>query len=129
MNELVKWIKYIIIASALPIIVRLIIRFFLGSESNINWFSLTDILFYGLAIHVALNYDLSSILDETINSICKFISDSFVVFYFACCILSITEVVPIENLRWLPWSIVISIFFCVSCKAGLPWRILKKRIN
>ena len=119
MNLFLKWCFYVIIGSAAPIIVRAIIHYFPKKENEIALFNVTDILFYGIAIHLALFNELMRLKDCPINTLCKAVSWLAFAGYLICSVLSIVDETHIEQFVYLRYFIIGSALYCMACKGLL----------
>lgn len=117
MNKITKWISLIVILGAFPILCRIFIYYFPTTDSmTFPCFSLTDLLFYGITLHVSVIYELLNLKkDNAWNTSAIIISFSFLVMYIIYSTLTIVTETKIESFKAIYFLIPTSIVFSIFC--------------
>lgn len=111
MNLFLKWFFYCICLPALPIGVRVLLHIMPGGE-KITLFEISDILFYGIAIHFSLAYEMLDFIDHWVTTALRIVSLVAVIAYLVCGVSIVINQTAYDDCKFLIFFIGLSFLFC-----------------
>lgn len=131
-DKQIKWFMYTVLVGLIPILLRLIMHFV--TNANIEMFSASDFIAFGLILHISNINELehyTKVKDKSWKTIQNGLSIIFIVFYglfFALTLLSEVNPASIDYDRVKELTMILSLVsFIISFMVYYRLRKLKRR--